>query len=425
MARSTGIVGFETGISEGTWMSQANCTLVDNGTARTGRYFCRTFGAGFGNFQIEAKTSAFPPILVGESGDLRFRTYFRCAAYTAGGDRNIGGISGGNSQHSTAFFEMNSTGNVRLNVSGAGVTAYSAAALALDGRWYEMQIRIHGTILLPAPNDPNANVIHEGQIYEEDGTLVADLSLTRIAYLNSIWLSNNSNCVFGPFEFGAPNRDWHYDDIFFDFTTHADADLSRPWPRHTHVEPFPILSQGALDGFTPAGAFARVQEIPWVQSGAGDELVATPTLNAATGYLKAGSIDPTDECEYARLYAYCFGSGSTQAMLWNGEELPVVTGTGGPGNPIPNNIDTRRSYLYPGSPLSAAAFNAAQYGLKKTSPAGASLDLHAQILEALIGPRIPPPPVEGCPDNFPSDLSGGASASLCAIDFPIDSDPVL
>lgn len=406
-------------------MTQVNCVLVDNGTARTGRFYARTFGAGFGNFQVEAQAAAFPQINVGESGDIRVRSYFRCAAYPAGGDRNVMAISGGNIQHSTAILEMNSTGHVRLNVSGVGVTAYTAAALALDGRWYEIQIRIHGTILLPAPNDPNASIIHECQIYEEDGTVVADLSLTRVSYLNSIWLTTNSNTVFGPFEFGAPNRDFHYDDVFFDFTTHADADLSRPWPRHTKVEPFPILAQGALDAFAPAGAFARVQEIPWVQSGGGDLLVATPTLNAATSYLKSGTIDPTDECEYARLYAYCFGSGSVQAMLWNGEELPVTTGTGAPGNPIPNNIDTRRSYLYPASPLGATAFNAAQYGLKKTSPAGASLDLHAQILEALIGPRVPPPPVEGCPDNFPSDLSGGASASLCAINFPVDSDPVV
>jgi hypothetical protein len=423
VARSTGIVGFETGVLDGSWMTEGgNITLVDNGTARTGRFFCRTSGAGFGNFQVEVKAGAFPPITVGESGDIRYRAFFRCAAYPASGDRNIAGITGGNSQHSTGFFEMNSTGHIRLNVSGAGVTAYGAQ-LALN-RWYQIQIRIHGTILLPAPNDPNASVIHEGQVYEEDGTLVEDLSLTRIAYLNSIWLTASSNCVFGPFEFGAPDRDWHYDDIFYDFTTHEDADLSRPWPRHTHIEPHPILSQGALDDFTPAGAFDRVQEIPWVQSGVGDLFVTTPTLGASTSYIKAGVIDITDECEYARLYAYCFGSGSTQAMLWNDEELPVVTGTGAPGNPIPNNIDTRRSYLFPTSPLSGVAFNAAEYGLRKTSPAGATLDLHAQILEALIGPRIPPPPAEGCSDNLSNDL-GGVGTPSCATDFPIDSDPVV
>ena len=265
-----------------------------------------------------------------------------------------------NMQHA-ATMELDTAGHFRARAATI-VSAYSAAALAVD-TWYEAIVTFDTFDKSSGVDTMDVTV----SVYDMAGALVEAVT------------ANNTIIGFGPYTIQPPtlgsnnavSATAHF--FYANWVFAADTAAPPTLPAGKIIYPCRISGQGASDGWTPAGGWERIDEIPFNPSGGASEeitsasVVDTTYTHEALGGMAVATV-------YAwKVYANVKGSGA-QAVLLDGVEYPhtpIAAYSVGPGTGVALDWTER----------TAATFNAIAFGYRnKTSAALGMGGLTSEIL---------------------------------------------
>ena len=201
------------------------------------------------------------------------------------------------------------------------------------------------------------------------------------------------------------SRHVRYDDLYLDCRTDTDVDGTVAFPLETRIYGFVPTAQGASNDFAPAGAYARLTEIPPGADLAANE-ISSATLNAQTTYAHAPLADPVGTVAHvrAKLNAVSPGALATHAILLDGVAYArALAGVLSTVYADPVLVD----------PIDAATFLAMPFGVKQGA-AGDALRVNALLLEALMF-RNPPTVTGVSPKRGP--IVGGTRVTITGTSF--------
>jgi len=360
MAIFRNFTGFEAGDASGLSAGSGPFSIIADGTARSGGYHAKV-------------------LKVNQANGYRLLPIVGIASSAGGGVR----------AHARIFFRLNQypnfdaftsvlgfgSGNfgMHLDMSGhfravliASVGAWSTAVLSL-GVWYELIIE--------------ADLIHPVTGSNSGTTTITITGLEAVTVTNPTVGSGVytlTNALIGAF--GATNYsvEMHYDDVVI--VAASDADRSSVvLPTATKIVPVRITGQGASDGWTPAGAWERLDEIPFNPgAGAGDEITAAAVVDTTYTHSTLATIGTI--AAYAwKVYANVKGSGA-QAVLLDGVEYAHTPPAGylvGSGTGVALDWTAR----------DAASFDGVAFGYRDKT--GAALTMGGITSEALVSDTAP------------------------------------
>lgn len=377
---SNGILGFEIGIcpTSGKYPFQPvnpPVTADINATAaRSGSYgYQSKITSASVNNGIDIQTDIPVGTLIpgATSWQIRFRYHFQIKVFPSVAGLIVGRIYHGNSQVPTQNLIMNTTGGVAMSGSniGTGVpTGYSSDLLL--NTWYRAEHSVYGSLVGPTTGS-------DISIVDENGDEVVSLASVQDGSTTIIWpdFISVGQTADGP----SCTREIYYDDIWWSFATQVTVES----PHGTRIYPFVPTAQGSSNGFTPAGAYTDVNEIP-----EGGAFVSSTTPGTTTTYTHAALADPTHVVYHIRNYAFWYDDTQAQALMIDGVEY-AANAREGIGTARYGLADIEYANL---TPLSAASFATLQFGARKKN-GGTTLFLAQNFLEVLEGPPVNVAPV--------------------------------
>jgi hypothetical protein len=167
-------------------------------------------------------------------------------------------------------------------------------------------------------------------------------------------------------------------------TTQTDVDLLE-WPIGTKVESYPPTANGTTNQFTRGGVntganWSQVSDIP-LATGAADQYVSSATAGHIDQYQHSNILTSTDVVYHIQALCFWFDTTTPQQILIGADTYSVATIEGGSAR-----YGVAHKIYANNATLSAASFNALEFGVKKLTAGGTTLFSGQEFLEVLTGP---------------------------------------
>lgn len=417
MAFTAQVCGFEGGDGTGT-----NILSVGAPSAlaiRTGSYGFRTSPVATAQFGVQIGTA-----ITGFASGTKHACYCQFFYRMSAAPNANGTMFFGLSDHLRVTVNTDMTAT--LGMSGIGTTAITLPAVS-STVWYRVRLKMFTYNTPPlAFGTTNKAVLVTIDLVNADGTITpvstASLSGLNIGHTSVPVLTLGSIAALGG---GVATWSLDFDDCVYVGASEGDVDTFPKWTvdimnsftsnvfTNTRIYPILITGQGPNNGFTPAGDYSAINEVPM-----GTGTVASSTLNAWTDYLHQNGQGSPVEAITLRCNAASSGAVNHALTIDAAETLFAM----GAGSASQNALSPFATITYPttlgGDLLSAAAFNALVFGLRNKDGA-TTLTLQNMFIEALETELImlePADPFAVTPVFVPAQ----SSSTDIIIDMPID-----